>query len=128
MAAWRPLAGVRVVVQAWTACERLEATLEFIGETDIDPEYAASVRATMADASGASVAVSGPVDDAKLRAAYAAADLFALPFLYEGYGIVHAEALAYGLPGHRLRRRAAIRVGRRRGRTPGDAGRCRGAL
>ena len=96
VAQWIPRKGILELVRAWTRRERPGATLELIGETDPDPLYAAAVRAAIA--SEASIAVRGPVDDPTLRQSYAAADLFALPSRYEGYGTVFAEALAFGLP------------------------------
>jgi glycosyltransferase-like protein len=44
------------------------------------------------------VRVLGPVTDAELEALYRAADLFALPSVKEGYGLVALEALAAGIP------------------------------
>jgi glycosyltransferase involved in cell wall biosynthesis len=86
-----------ILIEAWTRSSRPGAVLELVGETDVDPAYAASVREAIA-ASDTSILVSGPVDDAALHAAYAAADLFVLPSRYEGYGMVFAEALSFGLP------------------------------
>ena len=101
VAQWIPRKGILELVRAWASRERPGAFLELVGETSADPDYALEVRAAVAEVSerpGISVAVTGPVDDNALATAYARADLFALPSHYEGYGIVYAEALAYGLP------------------------------
>ncbi len=97
VAQWIRRKGIVELVRAWGAAARPGDLLELIGEDTADPGYAAEVRAAIA-AAGAAVAARGAVSDAELRAAYARADLFALPTRYEGYGIAFAEALASGLP------------------------------
>jgi glycosyltransferase involved in cell wall biosynthesis len=98
VAQWIPRKGILDLVRAWTIHARPGASLELVGETDADPAYARSVNAAIAGASDTSIVVSGPIEDATLGDAYAAADLFVLPSRYEGYGVVYAEALARGLP------------------------------
>jgi len=98
VAQWIPRKGILTLVEAWALRRRKGAVLELIGETDANPDYTARVRAAIDAAPRGSIIVSGRVDDASLGASYAAADLFVLPSRYEGYGIVYAEALAFGLP------------------------------
>ena len=96
VAQWIPRKGVLDLVRAWRAEERPGAVLDLVGDTGADEGYAAEV---LEAASGdPSIIVRGPVDDATLAGLYASADLFALPSRYEGYGIVYAEALSFGLP------------------------------
>lgn len=97
VAQWIPRKQIRELVQAWSAAAPEQWRLELIGETTADPTYTAAVEAAIAQ-SPAPISVAGAVDDATLARAYATADLFVLPSRFEGYGIVFAEALAYGLP------------------------------
>jgi glycosyltransferase involved in cell wall biosynthesis len=94
VAQWIPRKGILDLVRAWTLHERPGAVLDLVGEADADPAYARRVNAALQS----SITVRGPVDDAALAIAYASAELFVLPSRYEGYGMVYAEALSYGLP------------------------------
>ena len=98
VAQWVPRKGILTLVEAWALHERPGAVLELVGETDVDPDYEIRVRSAIEAAPRGSIIVSGRVDDATLGKAYASADVFVLPSRYEGYGIVYAEALAFGLP------------------------------
>jgi glycosyltransferase involved in cell wall biosynthesis len=97
VAQWIPRKQIRELVHTWGMAAPEGWRLELVGETHADAEYAAAVHAAIG-ATAAPVIVRGAVDDAALAAAYASADLFVLPSRFEGYGIVFAEALAYGLP------------------------------
>jgi glycosyltransferase involved in cell wall biosynthesis len=96
VAQWIPRKGVIDLVRAWAAEDRPGAVLDLVGETEADAGYAARVREEIA--MEPSIFARGAVDDATLARLYASADLFALPSRYEGYGIVYAEALSFGLP------------------------------
>ncbi|CAA9451609.1 MAG: hypothetical protein AVDCRST_MAG02-1110 [uncultured Rubrobacteraceae bacterium] len=96
VAQWIPRKGVLDLVRAWKSEGRPGAVLDLVGETDADAGYAAKVREAASE--DPAILVHGPVDDATLACLYASADAFALPSRYEGYGIVYAEALSFGLP------------------------------
>ena len=98
VAQWIPRKGLAELGRAWARAARPGWRLELVGEDGADPGYAAEVRAALAPAPAGSVAVRGALDDEGLAAAYGAAALFALPSRYEGYGLVFAEAMAWGLP------------------------------
>jgi glycosyltransferase involved in cell wall biosynthesis len=98
VAQWIPRKNILGLVRAWRLLEGSGhgATLELVGETDADPAYAARVRDAISGAED--IIVRGPVDDEELSLTYAGASVFALPSLYEGYGMVYAEAMSCGLP------------------------------
>jgi glycosyltransferase involved in cell wall biosynthesis len=96
VAQWIPRKGVLDLIRSWKGRSGRDGVLELVGETEADLAY--SERVYGAIAGDETVVVRGAVDDAALAEAYAGAGLFALPSSYEGYGIVFAEALAFGLP------------------------------
>jgi glycosyltransferase involved in cell wall biosynthesis len=92
-----PRKGHKVLLQALAGLCDAPWELHNVGSPERDPETAAALMA-QAQPLGARVHWHGELDDAALQARYAEADVFVLPSLHEGYGMVVAEALAHGLP------------------------------
>jgi len=68
-----------------------------IGSPHLDPSVAAALAEQISALDlNDRITLAGECED--LSAAYASADIFALASRYEGYGMVFAEALSYGLP------------------------------
>lgn len=94
-----PRKGYDVLVEALSGLQNLPWSLTIVGATDRSPGTADALRARI-DAAGLAgrVHIAGALDRASLDAAYAQADLFVMPSLFEGYGMVLTEALVRGLP------------------------------
>jgi glycosyltransferase involved in cell wall biosynthesis len=74
--------------------------LGVIGSTSVDPVYTGRlVRLINQLGLEGKVRLLGQVPDARLAQVMRECDLIALPFSYEGFGIVYLEAMAFGLPG-----------------------------
>ncbi|WP_417518080.1 glycosyltransferase [Marinobacter sp.] len=87
------------LVEALAGLKDLQWHCTLAGSCDRDPAYASRVRQQIND-SGLDnrVDLAGEVDGHKLASLYRQADMFVLPSLYEGYGMVIDEAIAAGLP------------------------------
>ncbi|WP_029003950.1 glycosyltransferase family 4 protein [Azorhizobium doebereinerae] len=87
------------LVEALAQARDLRWQLTIIGGLGFAPDTVAEVRARIARHQlGDRVTLHGAVAPEALEAAYAACDLFVHPSLYEGYGMVLADALRRGLP------------------------------
>lgn len=96
VANWTPGKGIHTLVAA--AARVPEVSLDLVGDAP-DPRYAARVRRLIADRGlGKRVRVYGSLGRTALERRYAAASVFALPTIREGYPIAYVEALAHGLP------------------------------
>lgn len=94
-----PRKGYDVLVEALGRLAHLDWHATIAGSAVLDPPCAAAI---MAQIAGSGVAnrftLAGVQDAAGLGGLYAAADIYALPSRYEGYGMAFAGALARGLP------------------------------
>jgi glycosyltransferase involved in cell wall biosynthesis len=99
VAAVTPRKGHGLLIDALAELTDLDWRLTCIGSLDRSPETLAALREQIVERGLTErVRLAGAVDDATLGKAYAEADLFVLPSLFEGYGMAFAEALARGLP------------------------------
>lgn len=92
-----PRKGHALLLEALAGLTSLPWVLHLVGSGERDPRTAESLRAQAAPL-GERIVWHGELPGAALRAHYLAADAFVLPSLYEGYGMVIAEAIAHGLP------------------------------
>jgi glycosyltransferase involved in cell wall biosynthesis len=96
VANWTP--GKRIHTLIAAVARVREVSLDLVGDAP-DAAYAARVRRLIASRGLKSrVHVYGSLSRVGLERRYAAASIFALPTLREGYPIVFVEALAHGLP------------------------------
>jgi glycosyltransferase involved in cell wall biosynthesis len=99
VASLTPRKGHTVLVEALAALRALPWQCTLAGSTTRDPAHAARVKAAIeAHGLGERIGLAGELQPAALREHWLAADLFVLPSLYEGYGMVVSEAIAHGLP------------------------------
>ncbi len=88
-----------VLVAALAPLADLDWRLIITGVLDRSPETVAALRGAIAASPvGDRIQLTGAVVPATLERYYASADVFVSPSLYEGYGMVLAEAMARGLP------------------------------
>jgi glycosyltransferase involved in cell wall biosynthesis len=94
-----PRKGYDVLIAALEGLADKPWHLTIVGADDRAPATTAALTAQIA-AAGLSrrIRFTGALGQAELDAAYAKADLFVMPSLFEGYGMVLTEALARGLP------------------------------
>jgi glycosyltransferase involved in cell wall biosynthesis len=88
-----------VLIEALARIEDLDWTCVIAGSLEREPEVAEALIGQIAMLGlGERVSLVGEVDSEQAARLYADADLFALASVYEGYGMVFAEAQAHGLP------------------------------
>jgi glycosyltransferase involved in cell wall biosynthesis len=91
--------GYDILVEALGTIANRDWQLTIIGAADRAPHIAEALRSQiMATGLQDRILLAGAVDQDALASAYARADLFVMPSLFEGYGMALTEALARGLP------------------------------
>jgi glycosyltransferase involved in cell wall biosynthesis len=94
-----PRKGHDLLIRALADLADVAWHLDCVGSLDRDQDWVGKIQADIAHYGlQRRVTLHGGKSPADLEGLYAAADVFALPSRYEGYGMAFAEALARGLP------------------------------
>lgn len=94
-----PRKGYTVLVEALARLQDLDWNLRIVGDTSRSPREVAAVREALERTGlGNRIHFAGILETAALDAAYCSSDVFVMPSLYEGFGMVLTEAMAHGLP------------------------------
>ncbi|PTM41878.1 glycosyltransferase family 4 protein [Bosea sp. 124] len=94
-----PRKGYPVLVEALSTLRDRKWHLTIVGAGDRTPDAMRDLTGQIAAAGLEDrILLAGAVNDTSLAKAYDQADLFVMPSLFEGYGMVLTEALARGLP------------------------------
>ncbi len=92
--------GYHVLLEALKPLADMDWRLSIVGATDRDKATVEALRQEIDASRGLKdrITLTGAVVPATLDRLYASADIFVLPSLFEGYGMVLAEAMSRGLP------------------------------
>ena len=94
-----PRKGFVFLVEALAGIQDLDWRLTIAGPHDRDPAEVSRLKVVIArHGLEGRIELAGALDRRQVAEAYAAADVFVLPSLFEGFGMVLTEAMARGLP------------------------------
>lgn len=99
VASLSPRKGHTILFRALGRLRAARWHLVCVGSAERDPETVSALRQVLREEQlDGRVSLVGEADASEVAAYYDQSDVFVLPTLYEGYGMVVAEALARGLP------------------------------
>ena len=94
-----PVKGLDRLIESLSGLSPAVWRLTVAGSLTADVRYVRQIRALISRRGlEGRVRLLGAVDGERLAALYAAAQVFAMPFAHEGFGIAALEAMAFGLP------------------------------
>lgn len=94
-----PLKGLDYLIEAISLLKDVDLRLDIVGDVSIRPRYCdALVRKTKALGIDKRITFHGAITSEDIGRFHSQADIFTFPSLYEGFGIVLAEAMHAGLP------------------------------